>query len=236
VQRPACRVASFFNEGSTMNTRLRTSVLGSVAAALFAPCLVSAQTAFAERSEPVVLGQEVNLFNLPTKDATGDITKYWDVTITLQQDANGKVIDATATSVPAPKIRSSLFVVGNYVADNGEECTLQASALNGRTQYDLRCFYFNGSTRYNFATTWFSGPIKGHPYETDLVAAGLDTIVGNKDYSWGRIGFDDNTTFFSCFNDAELHSARQVGGVITLINYGSDNVVDCQMGFTRVTP
>jgi hypothetical protein len=234
VQRPACRVASFFNEGSTMNTRLRTSVLGSVAAALFAPCLVSAQTAFAERSEPIVLGQEVNLFNLPTKDATGETTKYWDVTITLQQDANGKVIDATATSVPAPKIRSSLFVVGDYVADTGETCKLQASAFNGRTQYDLRCAYFDGSN-HSFATTWFSGAIKGHPYETDLVAAGLDTIVGNKDYSWGRIGFDDGITFFSCFNDAELHSARQVGGVITLINYGSDSVVDCQMGFTRVT-
>ena len=94
-----------------------------------------------------------------------------------------------------------------------------------RTQFDLHC---TSSSGYTYTATWFTGPIAGHPWEVDLVAAKLDTLPGHDEYAWGRTMYDSSVTFFGCFNDPELLSARQVGNTLSLVNYGSNEVIDCQ--------
>jgi hypothetical protein len=193
-----------------------------------APLLANAQSneAFVEKAKIVGGGNVIRLYGLPAKDANGKL-KYWDTTITLEIGSTGKPAGNSATvSVPQAKANSTEFVPGAYAdAGNGYSCNLLNSAFNGRTQFDLHC---TSSSGYTYTATWFTGPIAGHPWEVDLVAAKLDTLPGHDEYAWGRTMYDSGVTFFGCFNDPELLSARQVGNTLSLVNYGSNEVIDCQ--------
>ncbi|HSI58414.1 MAG TPA: hypothetical protein VLA16_12720 [Ideonella sp.] len=207
-----------------MNTLLK--IAAAAVAVLPALACAQANPAYVEKSKIVGAGNKIQLFGLPGKSTAGAI-KYWDTTITLEIDANGKPTVTSATSsVLQAKPRSTEFVPGSYQTSGGTLCTLANSAFNGRTQFDLNC---GGG----FTATWYTGAIAGHPWETELVVAQLDTIVGHDEFAWGKTVFDANTTWFSCFNDPELLSARQVGDTLTLVNYGSDKVVECQIGFNK---
>lgn len=211
-----------------MNTLLKLTCLALVAAPLAA--LAQSNEAFIEKSKIVGAGNELHLYGLPAKDSTGKI-KYWDTTITLEIGPAGKPTATSATlAVPQAKAKSTEFVPGSY-AGGGSTCSLVNSPFNGRTQFDLQCFdaYYN----VHLTATWYTGAISGHPWEADLVAAQLDTVVGNQEYAWGKTLYDNGTTFFACFNDPELLSARQVGDTLTLVNYGYDKVVDCQISFNK---
>lgn len=134
-------------------------------------------------------------------------------------------------SVPQAKPKSTEFVPGHYVSQSGNfTCELQNSAFLGRTQFDLLCTVASG---HSYTGTWYTGPIAGHPWETDLVAAKLDTLPGHDEYAWGRTMFDSDISFFGCFNDPELFSARQVDDTLSLVNYGFDTVIDCQYTLFR---
>jgi len=212
-----------------MNTLLKLTSLALALAVL--PLVASAQSneAFIEKSKIIGGGNVIHLYGLPAKDSLGKL-KYWDTTITLEIGANGKPTGNSATvSVPQSKAKSTEFVPGAYVDAMGNAaCTLVNSAFSGRTEFDLHCT--QGGHAYT--GTWFTGPIAGHPWEADLVAAQLDTLPDNDQYSWGKTAMS-STQFFGCFNVPELMSARQVGDTLTLINYGGDKVVDCQMEFFR---
>ena len=213
-----------------MNTLLKLSSATLLALPLSA--LAQSNEAFVEKAKIVGGGNVIHLYGLPGKDSTGKI-KYWDTTITLEIGANGKPTGNSATvSVPQAKAKSTEFVPGAYVDAIGTySCQLDNSPFNGRTEFDLHCTEVaNGRT---YTMTWFTGLIAGHPWEADLVAAGLDTLPGNEEYAWGKTLFDSSVTFGPCFNDPELLSARQVGDTVTLVNYGADKVFDCQISLTR---
>lgn len=207
-----------------MNTLLNSLALALAVLPLAA--LAQSNEAFIEKSKIVGGGNVLHLYGLPGKDIDGKF-KYWDVTITLSINDKGRpTATSTTDSVPAARPKSTEFVPGVYADANGEyACTLQNSAILGRTQFDLLCTYTSGR---DYTATWFTGPIAGHPWEVDLVAAQLDTLPGHDEYSWGRTMFDDGSTSFGCFNDPELLSARQVGNTLSLVNYGSNTVIDCQ--------
>jgi hypothetical protein len=216
-----------------LHTPLKLALpLAIIATAL--PLAASAQSneAFVEKSKIVGGGNVIRLYGLPAWDPTTSKYKYWDTTITLEIGPNGKPTGNSATvSVPQARPKSTEFVPGVYVDAAGTlACNLQNSAITGRTQFDLLCTRTDGRT---YTGTWFTGPIAGHPWETDLVAAQLDTLPGHDEYSWGRTMYDNDSTFFGCFNDPELFSARQVGDTLSLVNYGSNTVIDCQFTFFR---
>lgn len=209
-----------------LHTPLKLALpLAIIATAL--PLAASAQSneAFVEKSKIVGGGNVIRLYGLPAWDPTTSKYKYWDTTITLEIGPNGKPTgNSTTVSVPQAKPKSTEFVPGTYAdANNNYSCTLQNSAFNGRTQFDLLCTHLNGSF---FSTTWYTGLIAGHPWEVDLVNAGLNTLPGNEEYSWGR--HMHNSGAFSCLNVANLLSARQVGSTLSIVNYATDTAINCQ--------
>lgn len=212
-----------------MNTLIKSMALALTTLPLVA--LAQSNEAFIEKSKIIGGGNVLHLYGLAAKDSTGKIF-YWDTTITLEIGATGKPTGNSATvSVKQAKPNSTEFVPGVYVDAAGtHSCSLANSAFIGRTQFDLQCTRNDGKTS---TMTWFTGLIAGHPWEADLVAAGLDTLPGNDQYAWGKTLFDDNYIFFNCFNDPELLSARQVGNTLTLVNYGFDKVFDCQISLFR---
>lgn len=203
---------------------LKTTLPLTFAALL--PFAASAQSneAFVEKSKVVGGGNVIRLYGLPGKDSEGRI-KYWDTTITLEIGANGKPTGNSATvSVPQARPKSTEFVPGVYTDANGAySCTLQNSAFNGRTQFDLLCTHVSGNF---YSSTWYTGLIAGHPWEVDLVNAGLNTLPGNEEYSWGR--HMHNSGAFGCLNVGNLLAARQVGNTLSIINYATDTVINCQ--------
>jgi len=217
-------------EPSTMNTLLNSFALALAVLPLSA--LAQSNEAFIEKSKIVGGGNVLHLYGLAAKDSNGKI-KYWDTTITLEINSLGKPTGSSTTvSVPQSKPKSTEFVPGVYADAAGNySCNLDYSAFQGRTEFDLHCIY--SANGLDYVSTWFTGPIAGHPWEADLVAAQLDTLPGNEEYAWGKALQDNNSTFFGCFNDPELLSARQVGNTLTLVNYGFDKVFDCQISLTR---
>lgn len=199
--------------------------LAIAAAAL--PMSASAQSneAFAEKSKIVAGGNVIRLYGLPGKDAEGKI-RYWDTTITLEIGPTGKPTGKSTTeSVRQAKPNSTEFVPGTYADANATyTCTLQNSAFNGRTQFDLLCTHINTGNFYS--TTWYTGLIAGHPWEVDLVNAGLNTLPGNEEYAWGRHMSGSNA--FSCLLVGSLVSARQVGNTLSIVNYHNDTNINCQ--------
>jgi hypothetical protein len=212
---------------------MRVLALSSIVCVIACPTGVLAQTAptaFTERSLVVAENQDIHFFGLSTKDENGKV-RCFDVAINLPINANGRPADSAPVTYKAcPKVKNAEFVVGAYdVDDSTTICELNPSAFLSRTQWDLRCNSGGMTIR------WYSGPIAGHPYEAELVAAGLDQVPGNQEYSWGKINFASGT-YWDCFDDPELVAARQVGDVLTLTNYGFDNDIECQRGMLRVTP
>ncbi|MFZ5549913.1 MAG: hypothetical protein ACOZJX_14565 [Pseudomonadota bacterium] len=205
-----------------MNRMIKT--LSLTLAALPVVVLAQSNEAFIEKSKIVGGGNVLRLYGLPGKDAEGKIN-YWDTTITLEIGPSGKPTGRSLTeSVRQAKPKSTEFVPGTYADANGSHsCTLQNSAIIGRTQFDLLCRRADG---YFYSSTWYTGPIAGHPWEVDLVAAGLNTLPGNEEYAWGR--HMEQGGLLNCLNVGHLFSARQVGNTLSIVNYLNDTVINCQ--------
>lgn len=210
-----------------MKTPLPLLPLGALMLALLPLSALAQNAAHVEKSKIVGGGNVIQLYGLPAWDPTTSKYKYWDTTITLEIGPNGKPTGNSATvSVPQAKPKSTEFVPGTYAdANNNYTCTLQNSAFNGRTQFDLLCTYIaNGSL---FTSTWYTGLIAGHPWEVDLVAAGLNTLPGHEEHSWGRHMFGNAA--FSCLYVGHLFSARQVGNTLSIVDYYNDTNINCQL-------
>jgi hypothetical protein len=197
--------------------------------------LAAAPTAYLERSKVIATGRQIKAYSVPTKDADGDI-HYYDVTINLPILANGKPgASAPVISVVSPSVRVNEFVPGTYTG-GGASCTLLSSPFGGRTEVVLNCT----SSGYNFSATWYTGPIAGHPYQTELENASIDTIPGYTNFAWGKVGNTDNRYWWnSCISYNGVNSilsARQVNNTLTLHNYVNDNISNCQVNLIKTRP
>jgi hypothetical protein len=198
----------------------------AAAASFCAHAQTTPQSAFLERGQVLASGNQVKTFRLPTTDANNKVT-YWDVTIDLTVDANGKpAADAVVTSVKSPKFSGSDFVAGTYKDTFGNLCRFTTAILDGgRQEVAFNCSFLTGSV--------VNGPIEGHPFELDLTAAKIGDIPGYRNYSWGLVGYSNSSFNWGCFGTNEVISARQIANQIVITNYGSNNIVDCSMTLVR---
>lgn len=210
-----------------------------IAITLFGVCnllnsAAHAQTAarvYMENAKTWGAGDTLFMFGLPVKNADGKAS-YWDVQIKLEAAADtGKPSSANLTSViKSPSIKKAEFVPGTYKIGS-DVCEVQASPFIGRNRYDLRCPH-SGSDY--LVITWYTGSIAGHPFEGALRAAGLDLIPGSDQLSWGRVMLVQSNPWGGCsMGTGNLVSAHQVGDVLTISNYGSDDQINCPANFIR---
>jgi len=203
---------------------LRALIPSLLAGALPAGAANPPDTAYAEKSSIVGTGQVVHLYGLPTTDVNGAF-KYFDVTLTLTVNDNGVPTQATLEAVKSPGAKTNQFAVGTYhSSDGGSDCALQTSAFSGRFEVDFHCSGFGNSSQF----VWWTGPIKGNPIESELRAAGLDKLPDNDQYAWGHmLSRNNGVNWWGCMVPFHLVAAREVGGTITLTDYGNDTVIDC---------
>lgn len=193
-------------------------------------------TAFLERATIVGVGKNIHVTRVPTQDING-VVRYFDVEISLNVNDEGAVDSATVISAESPQFLTNAFVAGNYEEVSGAQCTLSTGvALEGRTALAFNCAGESSSS--TISAVWYTGPIAGHPFELDLTGAGIDQIPGHENFSWGKIistGGPYNTAF-DCFWTNHVIGVNQTGGIITVTNYKSANLVDCGHAFTLVGP
>lgn len=202
-------------------------------AALLAAAPAAAQTAFLESGPTAATGNTYQSFRIPTRGADGKL-RYWDLTVTLAIGADGRPAPTAAvTAAASPKFPGSHFIAGTYKDLNGDTCTLSTGFLpSGRQEAALTCPA--GIVTFGLTASWTSGPIAGHPFEPDLVIAGIDTIAGNPSSSWGKVATTGGggRSVWLCFAPNHVISARQAGDQLLIGDYGGDTVVDCGMTLT----
>jgi hypothetical protein len=191
---------------------------------------VTTPTAFLESAQIIGTGTQLQAYRVPTKDQNG-VTKYYDVTVTLNVLPNGTIGTTSAVaSTLSPTLASNKFIPGTYKDPNGNVCTVAVSTLNGgRMQSALTCRLPNG---YPLSATWITGPVPGHPFELDLRAAMIDKIPGYQNFSWGKVSSAD-ALWWQCLNTSDIISATQVSNVIQITGYDRGNTQVCGTTLTK---
>lgn len=187
----------------------------------------TAPTAYLERSQVLPTGNVIHAYRVPTTDVNGKV-RYSDLEITLSVNDAGRVgTSAGVVAVASPKVLGNNFVKGTYKAPDGALCTVDVSFLgSGRQQVSVAC----GTS---FSATIATGDIAGHPFELDLVNAGIGQISGYRDYAWGKIGDTRGFSWWGCMNTGEVISAVQAGDQLNLNGYDRGNVQLCGVTLTR---
>ena len=199
------------------------------------PSLTFAATPSAqiERAEIIGLGNKIRVLRMPTTDNVGKL-KYYDLNITLPIQDNGVPSSTPGlTSKQSPNLLAIGFIPGKYSDGKGGTCTVGASAVaGGRTAGSISCV--DKASLATFNGNWVSGPIKGHPFESELTDAGINDNTGAENVAWGT-GNGAGQTAYSCFtNLGSIISVHQAGNVLAINNFGydDDSLIDCSYSFT----
>ena len=137
-----------------------------------------------EKSQSYALDNYVRAFQVPTMDSNGNI-HYYDVTITLGVDTNGKPNPVANVSASlSPVVTTGVIVPGTYKATDGATCkVINMTLTNGRIQSFFTC---TRKDKVLFELSVATGPITaGHPYLNQLVTAGIDKHPDVGTYTWG---------------------------------------------------
>lgn len=196
----------------------------------------STPTAYLERSQIIGTGNQIKVYRLPTTNSNG-VVDYYDVTINLNPATIGKPKStAKVTTSPAPEWYTNEFIPGTYsegIGSHEVNCTVTTAILNGgRMEVALACKEKSGSGTFSGGA--LSGLISGHPFELDLLAAGIDKIPGYSNYSWGKVGYTwGNYNWWGCLSTGDIMSARQVGNTLVLSGYGDGNEQKCGVSLLK---
>src|SRR5574341_930183 len=137
-------------------------------------------------------------------------------------------IEGRISAQDLPALLTKEFVPGTYDDGDTRTCTLGVNAaLGSRIAGTLLCKSNQG--RATFSANWVTGPIAGHPFESDLVASGIDKITGAENVAWGK-GSSIGCCAY-CFNGTGIISVHQAGNVLAINKFGNDNIIDCTHSF-----
>ncbi|PHV11953.1 hypothetical protein CSQ89_08170 [Chitinimonas sp. BJB300] len=205
---------------------LEKNIVSIIAAVLTPIVAFAAPAAYLEKSNIIGADNQVHIYRVPTKDVSGKVG-YYDVAVTLSVTDSGMINTTSSTIVAtaSPTFFGNGFVPGNYKDAGGSySCSASVAILNaGRMQTALSCYSGGGQ----MSATWVSGVIAGHPFELDLRNAGIDKIPGYENFSWGKIGTYNSSTWFGCMNNSEIVSAVQAGNSIQMSGYDFGNLQKC---------
>jgi len=220
------RTALFLTtQDSTMNKNLITSLaLVSLLGGL-SPLAFAEPTLYVERAGISALGDKVRLTRVPVKttDAHGH---YIDIDLTFKMDAQGQL--TTTTSVANSILAATTeFLPGDYDGGMPYNCRLGVgNAKGGRVSGSLTC------PEAHYSATWMSGPVKGHPNETKLTAAGIGALEGAANVSWGLGGSTSGATNApEIFRKSQIIAAQQSGNALSLTAYGEKGEVIATWAF-----
>jgi len=82
------------------------------------------------------------------------------------------------------------------------------------------------------SANWMTGVISRHPFQLNLLAAGIDKFPGYQTYSWGKGSYSFGT-WWGCVNTGDVISARQVGNILALSGYDQGNVQKCGVSLVK---
>ncbi|MGQ5523742.1 hypothetical protein ACUHMQ_10810 [Chitinimonas sp. PSY-7] len=205
---------------------LKKIILSAIIASLIPVATFAAPAAYLEKSNIVGADNRIRIYRVPTKDLSGKVN-YYDVLVTLSVTDNGMINTASSTvaATASPTFFANTFVPGAYKDAAGDySCNASVAILSaGRMQTALSCYSGGGQ----MSATWISGGIAGHPFELDLRSAGIDKIPGYENFSWGKIGTYNSSTWFGCMNNSEIVSAVQIGNSIQMSGYDFGNLQKC---------
>lgn len=205
------------------------------------PNAVVPPAAYTERAKVIAAGQTVHVYRLPTTDNLGNVS-YYDINVNLVIGDDG--VPSALADVGAalsPQIASADFVPGVYTGihlnNSPATCQLSAAPFAGRSEYTLHCAIDENAAQ-TLDVTWYTGPIAGHPLEPQLVAAQLNTLPGNEEFAWGRVGFSSliqGGGFFGCLRAVDLLSVREVNNTLVISRYAADLNLICQVNLPLAT-
>jgi len=158
-------------------------------------------------------GNIMRAYRVPTTDTAG-VVKYYDITLTFQQDTTGKPILPAANAVVAlsPVLLVGQFKAGKYRDGYGNYYMVggPSAATNGRTSWSVslikRCSKTNCYAD-TLSGSWTTGPIAGHPIEATLKAQGI-TSTG---FSWGAVSAFSNYADTPIFRSNLINCSGAVG-------------------------
>ena len=214
--------------------------VSAILAALIGSTVQAAEpVALLESSQQVqASGQAVQVWRLPTLDANGKLT-FWDVTLNLGIDRTGRPASVAINAVVSPMAMAAGLdaLAGAYSASldlgkdsekNKDICAVTVGVLEGgRREAAFSCV-----APLALSGTWTSGPIKGHPLELELEAAGIADIGGYRQYAWGKVA-SGGPFKATCLAANKIIGVRQLGTQIAITSYGDDNVADCGLILSR---
>ena len=160
-------------------------------------------------------------------------TIYYDLDIVLTIIDSGAPKTAQVTAKRSPNLLALGFIPGTYSDGKGGSCNMGVSAAaGGRTAGALACKDKDGGA--TFSANWFTGPVAGHPFESHLVAAGIDKLTGAENVAWGNGTSATGGWAYGCFyfSGGSVISVHQAGGVLAINNFRNDNEIDCSYSFS----
>lgn len=190
-----------------------------------------------EKSQSYALDNKVRAFRVPVTNSAG-VVKYYDVTVTLGVNTAG-VVSPTATvlATPSPNVPTGVVVPGTYRATDGTTCVVTNFTLtNGRIQSFFSCLD-NGVATAPHQLSVATGPISaGHPYLTQLVAAGIHTHPDVNTYTWG---LTTNGTFYvgTCRGFSGYPVGAKTNGsqlILSIFYYVAPGNFMCSATFTKL--
>jgi hypothetical protein len=152
-------------------------------------------TALLQNSSLFAVKRNIFAFRVPTTDINGKV-QYFDIKVKTFVNPDG-TFDPIADVIASPSlvVKTGVIQPGTYQSLNGmTTCTVTNVTLtSGRIQSFLNCDFNSGNF---FTLSVATGLVSdGHPFQTELVAAGIDQKPDMDTYTWGLATDSDSTKF-----------------------------------------
>lgn len=185
-------------------------------------------------------GDTVKITRIPVLDSTG-IIRYRDVAMQFDvSDAGQLSLRPRSFKITAsPTLQVGQFKPGVYHGSAEGICYPQPTVLydvgspgvlpGGRTGASINSRPTCGTDEFNAA--WVCGPIKGHPNQAALTAAGITSST----LCWGTVQITNSDTQYTTYpgwRSGDIIGVAQTGNSIAVHNFGSDNIENTALAFS----
>jgi|GEM_PF-6876441 len=179
------------------------------------------------------------LTRVPVQDAAGKIA-YKNIVMAFDVDDQGKLSlrPGSFKITASPALLVGQFKPGVYqgsVWDPTDHDTVLYDVgspgvlTGGRTAGSINSRPTRSTDQFNAA--WVCGPIKGHPNEAALKAAGITS----SNLCWGSVQITNSSNSYDTYpgwKSGDIIGVVQTGNSLSIHNFGDDNVENAALVFT----